>query len=155
MSRNDMGLLEYLAWLERQEAELVEKLEEVRVAKKHARRAAEEMEGADLPSPVVPPTEEKPAADGARPGQFSSMKPRKAARVYLRQRGKPATTVQIRKALEAGNVNTEAEKFHQTLYNTLQRMKRKDGTVVNYGGGLWGLPEWPEPSEEEKERLLN
>lgn len=152
MSTSDMGLLEYLAWLERQEAELQRKMDEIRVAKDHARRAAKEMSGA----PTLGDRVENPKGDrDTVDGKYASMRPRQAALAYLKERGGPATTIQIREALEAGNVKTEAEAFHQTLYNTLQRMAKKDQAVVNYGHGLWGLPVWPRPGEAERLSLLS
>lgn len=144
MPRGDMGLLEYLAWIEKQVSEHEESLTELRIARDHAKRAAKEMEGLVLPVSDAEETAKTVVVANSR--RYESMTPRYATMDYLRQRGTPATTVQIREALLAGNVKSDASKFHQTLYNTLQRMAKQHGTVVSYGEGLWGLPGWPEPN---------
>lgn len=155
MSTGEMGLLEYLAWVEKQIAAHEKSLGELRIAQKHAKRAAEEMEGRKFKPPWERgPEEVAKSVGGQDEGKYAELTPRKATLVYLRERGKPATTVEIREALVAGNVKSDAEKFHQTLYNTLRRMANKHKSIVSYGEGLWGLPGWPKPNEEEQRHFL-
>ena len=134
----NIGFAEYIAGLERDEARLEKQLVEVRIALAHAQKA----QGGPSLRPALP--EPPPAITEGQPkrvGKFAGMSPKKAALAFLRERGKPATTVEIREALQRGGVDSKAKQFHLTLYNTLFRY-RKTGDFVNYGEGNWGLPEW-------------
>ena len=143
MATGEYGFLEFIASLEEREAELEAELARVRAATSLAR---EEMNArgirAKLSQNIGDVTEDKAKSDvGRRKGPYKGMTPRKAALVFLKELDRPATTAEIREALKAGNVKTRSKKFHQTLYNTLQRMAQIDHSVVNLGAGVWGLAE--------------
>lgn len=136
---------EYLQSLRTRVQRLRDELSTAEIALGHAEDFAQE-----TPSPRKP--EARVVADKQSGAPFEGMSPREASEEYLRWRGTPASTVDIREALLAGQVDTKAKKFHQSLYTTLGRMQEQE-TVVNYGMGVWGLPEWPHPTQEELELI--
>lgn len=144
MSRDNMGLLEYIAELEKEEAKLREVLKENEIAQAHARRVIERggMVKAVLPSgsPSGQDPEEtaKPAS-----GPYSGMGTEQAALLCLQGSPKALKTAGVAERLQEGGIQSEAERFQATVYSALSRLVDK-GEIAKIGSGRktrWATPE--------------
>ena len=145
MSQRDMGLLQYLAELGREEeaiqqsiSEAQQMLAEIQIAKKHARAVAEggRIRAAKLPQGGDARTEGQPNKADAT---YADMSNPAAALTYLKAIGKPQKTSQIAKALEKGGIDSKAKNFNATMFGTMKRLFM-EGKAVRVGPGLWALP---------------
>ena len=139
MPQRDMGLLQYLAELDRKAQALRVELAEIEIAAKHARAVVGggAVQRAKLPSPAAEHTEDGPNLSG---GPYARMSNPEAAVAFLRETGRPQRTAAIANALLAGGIVTEAKNFNATMFGTLRRLAL-DGAVVKAGPGLWALPD--------------
>lgn len=137
MPKGDMGLLQYLAELERQAEELRARLGEIEIAAKYARAVVDSsaFRPATLPAPTPEHAEANPNESD---GPYARMTNPEAAVAYLRASGRPQKTAKIAKALLEGGIATEAKDFSATMFGTMRRLE-KDGRVVKVGPGLWAL----------------
>ena len=152
MSQRDMGLLQYLAALDREEemiqqsiSESQRALVEIQIAKKHARAVVEGggVRAAKLPQGGNERDEGKPNKAHA---PYAGMSNPAAALTYLKAVDKPQKTSQIAKALDKGGIDSKAKNFNATMFGTMKRLL-KERKVVRVGPGLWALPEQHESNE--------
>lgn len=144
MSQRDMGLLQYLAALDREEeaiqqsiSESQRALVEIQIAKKHARAVAE---GGGIHAIKLPRTADARAESQPNKADapYVGMSNPAAALTYLRTIGKPQKTSQIAKALEKGGIDSKAKNFNATMFGTMKRLL-KERKVVRVGPGVWAL----------------
>jgi hypothetical protein len=138
MPQGDMGLLQYLAVLDRKAQELRAALAEIEIAAKHARGVigGGGIIPATLPSPEPEQPEKEPNSSN---GPYAGMTNPNAAVAFLRTSGKPQKTAAIARALLAGGITTEAKDFSATMFGTMRRLV-EDKRVVKAGPGLWAIP---------------
>lgn len=79
------------------------------------------------------------SANAAPNGAYSQMTIAGAAIHYLKQTGKPQTTVAIVSALKRGGISSHSKNLYRTLYNTLNNRLDKE---ISREGKKWGLNEW-------------
>lgn len=91
---------------------------------------------ADLPAPT--PGRDETEDMAKKEGPFADMTNPEAALAYLQSVEGARTTKQIRKAMLAGGVTTDAKNFHSTVYTTLRRLA-DDGKIEDLGGGKWAV----------------
>jgi hypothetical protein len=134
-----MGLREYLADLEEQERRLEALIQEIRIAKAHARKTLERR----APPSRPPAIEAAPAVQADKPeesakvggfGPYAGMGNEEAALAYLRKVGRPAKTSDISNALQRGGIGSEAKNFQAAMFGALRRLVEK-GAIRKVGEG--------------------
>ena len=146
MSQGDMGLLQYVAELERDEARLRKDLDEVRIAKTHAQRIlkAGRTQNAVIPSDFNAAThavgDEAPIGDTPPYRGLGN----EDAIIKLLDDGKHGrmSTSEIAAALKKGGLGSQATNLPATIFGALKRLKGK-GKVVKLGEGRgtrWAAP---------------
>jgi hypothetical protein len=130
--------------------------EERRKAKEHS-DAAEKLESLKklairLGTPTSRGTTPKvnpipPAAGSTSVTDYAGMGTKMAAINFLRQRGRPARTVEIARALLEGGKSTTSKKFYRTVFNTLTEAAKTKKTEIAKNGNVWVLKEWNLPPQ--------
>ena len=134
MARGDIGLLEYLAVLERQQQEHKAALAELEIAISHARRVMkEESVRAKLPGADNGVPEERARETG---GPYVHMGLGEATYRYLVSVGEMQNTAQVRRGLIRGGLVSTAKNLHSTVFTSLKRLVDK-GKVEKVGAGEW------------------
>ena len=145
MSQEDMGMLQYIAELERDEARLTKDLGEVRIAKAHAQRIVK----ASRTQKVVIPIDSNVVTGVGNETPGGDSQPyrglgNEGAIMKLLHDGerRPMSTRQITEALKMGGLESEATNLPATIFGALKRLKGK-GKVVKLGEGRrirWAAP---------------
>ena len=135
MPVRDMGLLQYIATLERQEQEYLKALEGVRNAMAHAKGVMGEhgtranLSGLDEGDA---PEEKAHGTDGP----YAGIGLEEATYRYLVSVGRVQSTPQVRDGLVRGGLQSKAKNLHSTVFTSLRRLVDKD-KVEKVGAGKW------------------
>lgn len=136
MPDRGIGLLQYVARLEKDKARLERELEEISIALNHAQRVIQEggIRKAELPGSE--PTNGQPVEepkDATLP--FRGLGNESAIVKLLKSTDRgPLKTAQIGELLEEGGLESEAKNLTATLFGSLKRLVKK-GEVVKVGEG--------------------
>ena len=131
MPQEDIGLRQYIAMLEKDEARLKVDLGEVRIAKAHAQRILVErgIDRAVLPSIGISIPE-----NGTMP--YAGLGNQAAALKFLKDTGRSAHTSEICDALKRGGIESRAKDFPTSIFGSLKRLV-KMGDVDKVGRSQW------------------
>ncbi len=143
----DMVMSQYIARLDEEERELEKKLAELRNAKSHAKRVLEIYSKAIPTNDGGDDTETEDKGKITVSGPYNGLGVEEAAAEHLRAVGVEQKTAQVRDALLAGGINTEAEYFHSTVFSALDRLAAR-GEVQKVGAGRWRAAVVPDNRQE-------
>jgi hypothetical protein len=132
-----------IADLRKRAAELndrADNLETLRELAIHYKDAGKKPSKAKTGRPKVP--REPKSMESGTDLPYRGMSTKMAATKYLREKGEPAGSTEIAKALIKGGITTTSKLFHRTVDNILSTAaKRKHSELVKIGK-QWGLLEW-------------
>lgn len=137
MSASTQALREWVEELRTEREQHRKEIQELDVViRRLEKRLGQHMQPADLPR--MPSSEKQDETEGtpATEGPFSDMTNPEAAKAYLSSVDSAQTTAQVREAMLAGGVTTEAKNFHSTVYTTLKRLA-ESGEIRDLGDGKW------------------